>query len=133
MKFYPCLIVTKNELYDVGCPNISFTNGRLTDISIMPIIEDYCRMPIVSIRESTRDENEIFVFVADGYLQKNPMNDKRTVVLMGNFDTLKVVLSDIFAEHPEKDPYEVFHDYSYQTDINIQLDLQAWVRDEYQR
>ena len=133
MKFYPCLIVTKNELYDVGCPNSSFTNGRLTDISIMPIIEDYCRMPIVSIRESTRDENEIFVFVADGYLQKNPMNDKRTVVLMGNFDTLKVVLSDIFAEHPEKDPYEVFHDYSYQTDINIQLDLQAWVRDEYQR
>lgn len=133
MKFYPCLVITKEELYNAGCPTIEFKNGRLTDPSIEPVIEDYCRMPVVSVRESTRDENEIFVFAADGYIQKNPMTGKRSVVLIGAYDPLKVVLTDIFEEHPDRDPYEVFCSYSYQTDINIQLDLQHWVRDEYKK
>lgn len=133
MKFYPCIVVTKDELYDAGVPEIFFENGRITDRSTAEAIEDYCGRPVVSIRESGRDENEILVLIADGYIQRNRLSQKRTVVIIGNYETLQVVLTDIFNERWNEDPYEVFESYAYQTDINIQLDLQNWVKENFSR
>lgn len=134
MKFYPCILIPKDELRQAGLNPPEFNaNGYLTDKEMIPILEDYCGKPIVSIRESTRNDNELIVLIADGYIQYNRLTNKRTTVLMGNYDTLRVVLSDIFHERPDDDPYTIFCSYSYQTDINIQLDLQKWVREQYKR
>jgi hypothetical protein len=133
MKFYPCIVVTKDELYQAGVPEIFFNNGRITDRNTAEAIEDYCGRPVVSIRESTRNENELLVLIADGFIQRNRLSQKRTVVIIGNYETLQVVLTDIFDERCDEDPYEVFESYAYQTDINIQLDLQNWVKENFRR
>jgi hypothetical protein len=133
MKFYPCIVVTKDELYQAGVPEIFFNNGRITDRNTAEAIEDYCGRPVVSIRESTRNENELLVLIADGFIQRNRLSQKRTVVIIGNYETLQVVLTDIFDERCDEDPYEVFESYAYQTDINIQLDLQIWVKENFRR
>ena len=133
MKFYPCIVVTKDELYQAGVPEIFFNNGRITDRNTAEAIEDYCGRPVVSIRESTRNENELLVLIADGFIQRNRLSQKRTVVIIGNYETLQVVLTDIFDERCDEDPYEVFESYAYQTDINIQLDLQNWVKENLRR
>ena len=133
MKFYPCIVVTKDELYQAGVPEIFFNNGRITDRNTAEAIEDYCGRPVVSIRESTRNENELLVLIAEGFIQRNRLSQKRTVVIIGNYETLQVVLTDIFDERCDEDPYEVFESYAYQTDINIQLDLQNWVKENFRR
>ena len=133
MKFYPCIVVTKDELYQAGVPEIFFNNGRITDRNTAEAIENYCGRPVVSIRESTRNENELLVLIADGFIQRNRLSQKRTVVIIGNYETLQVVLTDIFDERCDEDPYEVFESYAYQTDINIQLDLQNWVKENFRR
>ena len=132
MKFYPCIIIPKEELRQVGMNPPAFTEaGYLADKQMLSILEDYCGKPIVSVRESTRNDDELMVLIADGYIQYNRLTNKRTTVLMGNYDSLRVVLSDIFKERPDEDPYTIFCSYSYQTDITIQLDLQKWVRATY--
>lgn len=134
MKFYPCILIPKTELTQAGITTPIFDeNGYIKDKEMIPILEDYCGKPIVSIRESTRNDDELLVLIADGYIQHNRLTNKRTTVLMGNYDTLRVVLSDIFHERPNEDPYTVFCSYSYQTDITIQLDLQKWVRQQYKK
>lgn len=132
MKFYPCFVIAKDELMDATHQDITFKNGRIADNNVRIAIENFVGHPVAMVRESTANTDEVFVFTADGYIQVNPLSKKRTAVLIGNYDNLKVILSDIFHERPDEDPYEIFCEYSYQTDINIQLDLQGWVRDEYQ-
>jgi hypothetical protein len=133
MKFYPCILIPKEELRQAGLNPPTFENGYIADRTMIPILEDYCGKPIVSIRQSDRNDDELIVLIADGYIQYNRITNKRTTVLMGNYDSLRVVLSDIFHERPDEDPYNIFCSYSYQTDITIQLDLQKWVRDQYKK
>ena len=131
MKFYPCIIINQQELIDANLHEVQFENGRIKNPSDRIMLEDYCGKPIVSIRQSTRNEQEIFVLIADGYVQYNRISNKRTVVIMGNYDTLRVILQDMFDERPYEHPFEIFSQYSYQTDINIQLDIQLWVKNTY--
>lgn len=131
MKFYPCIVISRDELADAGIPEIRFENGRLADPAVTDVLEDYCGRPIVAVRESTRPEDDVFAITADGYIQYNRISNKRTAVLTGNFDSLKVVLTDIFNEYPRTDPDKIFCAYAYQTDVIVQLDLQEWVRTEY--
>ena len=133
MKYYPCILLTRTELYENGVPQLVFENGRMTDKQAWKAVEDYCGHPIVSIRESARDTDELLILIADGYIQYNRLTNRRTVVLIGQRDNLQTILQDIFAEHPDEDPYDIFQSYAYQTDINVQLDLQNWVRNEYTR
>lgn len=133
MKFYPCILIDKDELEQTDFADIWFQDGRLTDTSFIQKIEDYCGRPVVSVRQSTRNDGGIIVLAADGYIQYNPISKLRTTVLIGQYDNLKVILSDIFDERPDEDPFDIFCSYAYQTDINAQLDLKNWVRDEYHR
>lgn len=131
MKYYPAILLTRQELYAAGVPEIRFENGYIHDRTVLQGIEDYCGRPLVSVREFTRGTDEIAAIIADGYIQYNRLTGKRSVVLTGGYDTLKVVLTDILHERADEDPYDVFCSYAYQTDINIQLELQNWVRNEY--
>lgn len=131
MKFYPCIIATTSELQAAGIPLTNFKNGRLRDRSIVMAIEDYCGRPVVSIRQAAGNTDEILILTADGYIQRNRISNKRTVVLFGELESLKNVLADIIEERPDEDPYDVFCSYSYQTGINVQLGLDDWIREQY--
>ena len=134
MKYYPCILLTRDELRAANITNIQFNeNGRLTDNMTAQAIEDYCGRPVVRIQESGRSPDEILVLAADGYVQYNRLSNKRTVVLQGTFETLKVILQDIFQEHPEIHPYTIFDSYAYQMTVDQQLDLREWVQAEYGR
>lgn len=131
MKFYPCILISRWELYDAGIAQPRFQNGRLVNPEVERPVEDLCGRPVVSIRESTRDDRELLVLIADGYVQYNRISGKRSVVLTGTYDTLKIVLTDIFVEHPDENPYDIFDSYLYQTDISTQYKLKKWVLETY--
>lgn len=132
MTNYPCILITKKELHDQAkISEIPEKNGTM-NTTFRTAVEDYCGRPVVSIINTPEKPNIIIVLTADGYMQYNPVSQKRTVVLVGEYDNLKVILHDIFLERPDEDPYEIFQSYAYQTDITNQLDLQEWVRNTIQ-
>lgn len=131
MKLYPAILVSQEELTEAGIGPVEFVDGKLARPAITEDIEDYCGRPIVSIREPTLEGADLIIITADGYIQRNPITNKRTAVLTGSYDALKVVLTDIFKESPTIDPDRIFRAYAYQVDVVIQHDLMNWVRDEY--
>lgn len=131
MKLYPTILISPEELEDAGIGPVEFVNGRLARPAMTEAIEDYCGRPVVSIRQTTLPGDDLIVVTADGYIQRNPMTNKRTAVLMGEYEALKVVLTDIFRESPTVDPDRIFRAYAYQVDVVIQHDLLEWVRKEY--
>lgn len=133
MKYYHCLVIQKNELEVNGIELPSFTNGHLTDRKTIMQIEDFCRLPIVSVRETKPNDKEILVLAADGYVQYNPLTNKRSVVLTGDYEPLKGVLEDIYAERKDENPFDIFCSYTYQTPIATNIRLQQWTRNEYER
>lgn len=136
MKFYPCIIMSKAELKEAGIGPVEFKNGQFDrgqENTKLKAIEDICGRPVVDVCQRVGKDEEIIVLIADGYVQNNRLTGKRTVVIIGEPDTLKVILTDIFEARPEEEPYEIFCSYSYQTGIDVQLQLQDWVRDEYKR
>lgn len=133
MKFYPCIVADKSEFVDVGITGIEFRDGKITDRRIITQIEDYFQRPVIRIRESTANDNEIFIFVADGYVQYNRITNRRTTVLQGDLDPLKTVLTDIINENPDENPWDIFNWYSYDAPMVTQLDLRDWMRDTYGR
>lgn len=131
MKLYPAILISPKELEEAGIGPVEFVSGRLARPAVTEAIEDYCGRPVVSIRQTTLPGDDLIVVTADGYIQRNPMTNKRTAVLMGEYEALKVVLTDIFRESPTVDPDRIFRAYAYQVDVVIQHDLLEWVRKEY--
>lgn len=127
MKFYPCILLSRQELSDAGIPQPIFLDGKPSDHDSVRKIEDYCGRPIVSLLPSARSDNDLLALVADGYIQYNRLSGKRSVVLVGNVENLKVILSNIFAEWPDEDPYDIFRSYGY-SGIDVQIQLDQWVR-----
>lgn len=129
---YPCLFITKKELLDAGIHEIEFQkDGRPANREDTIAVEDYCGRPIIFLRQSPISQDELLVFFADGFVRYNRISNNRVIVLTGNYDTLKVILTDIFKERREEAPFDIFNSYAYQADVVEQLDLQKWVRDEY--
>lgn len=130
MKLYPAYLISDEELAEAGIAPVEFRNGRLLHPDLTEAIEDYCGRPVVRVRQATRKGEGIIVIAADGYVQHNPLTRRRTAVLQGSFESLQVVLQDIFDEAPGVDPERIFRAYAYQVDVVIQKDLQEWVRNE---
>lgn len=131
MKLYPAILVSQDELAEAGIGPVEFSRGKLAQPAVTEKIEDYCGRPVVAVRQATLPGSDLIVLTADGYIQNNPMTNKRTAVLMGTAEALRVVLTDIFEESPTVDPERIFRAYAYQVDVVIQHDLLEWVRTEY--
>lgn len=131
MKLYPVILVPEQELADAGIGPLAFRDGKLAKPEVTEEIENYCGRPVVAVRQTTKPGGDLVVITADGYIQRNPVTGRRTAVLIGSYDALKVVLTDIFEESPTVDPDRIFRAYAYQVDVVIQHDLLTWVKNEY--
>lgn len=126
-KYYPCIIITKDEIRRICDTDIVFKNGIPIDKTLYKTLEDHIGHVIITIQESTRDTNEIFLFIADSQVFYG-LTGKRICQIYGTFDTIITILKDIFKEHPEKNPIEIFHNYRYHCSISEQQELNRWIK-----
>lgn len=126
-KYYPCVIMTQDEVAKVCNKPASFKDGYLTDAKMRTLLEDYLGHVIVTIRESTRHPDEIFLFLADGRVFYG-MTGKRIAQIEGNFDSITTILNDIFEDCPNENPVDLFNKYRYLCPMDEQKRLNHWIK-----
>lgn len=124
-KYYICVIMTKDMVKNIINEEPVFTNGHIKDPKIYKKLEDHLGQPVIALRQSTACENEILIMAADGIVQTNHITKKRTAIINGTLDDIKVILTDIIAERTDE-PSTVFHNYSYGCPMPEQLLLSDW-------
>lgn len=131
-KYYICIIMQKNQLEEMLNAQLDFTNGEVKDPEIYKNLEDKFQQPIIFLRQSTYDPNEILIMAADGMVQTNPITQKRTVIINGGLEDLKVILTDLIRSRDHKNAEDIFKSYYYGCSMPEQLSLKDWFYETYQ-
>lgn len=130
-KHYPCIIVDQADTEAICEQKITFKNNRPENPEVYDKLEDYFRQPIVSVHESNKNPGEIIVITADGFVQTNPITNKRLVIINGEIEDLKIILKDIFAERLDKTPEQLYEKYSFSCPVKDQFRLNDWFKQQY--
>lgn len=129
-KYYICIIMNKDAIAEITGKELVFDEGHVRDPEIYRKLEDYLGQPVVFLRESTVIEDEILIMCADGVVQTNPITKKRTAIIKGTLEDLKVIMADVIKERDEK-PKTTFHGYGFGCIMPEQLALRDWFTENY--
>lgn len=129
-KYYICVIMSQDTIKEILDENLTFHAGTVSDPKVYQKLEDYLQQPVIFLRQSTADENEVLILTADGLVQTNPITKKRIVIINGTADNLKIILTDLINNRNE-DPETTFKRYSYGCSMPEQLLLKDWFYETY--
>lgn len=130
---YPAIILDNDEFASIGLNNITFENGYIVDntLVIQKKLEDYFKVPILSIQQSTKDDNIIIFYYPNGFVDINPLTKTRMAVLRGTLDELKDQILYMTSQRPEIKPQLLIDNYIFQCSPRENMLLKNWVHNTF--
>lgn len=130
-KYYPAIVVDKEDVTAICSNPVTFKNNRPENQEVYDLLEDYFGQPIIQIHPSAKADGQLILIVSNGMVQTHPITKHRIVMLDAPAEDLKVILQDIFAEHPDKNPVELYEKYSFRCPVSEQFKLHEWFKKNY--
>ena len=130
---YPAIILDNDEFASIGLNNITFENGYIVDntLVIQKKLEDYFKVPILSIQQSTKNNNIIIFYYPNGFVDINPLTKTRMAVLRGTLDELKDQILYMTSQRPEIKPQLLIDNYIFQCSPRENMLLKNWVHNTF--
>ena len=130
---YPAIILDNDEFASIGLNNITFENGYIVDntLVIQKKLEDYFKVPILSIQQSTKNDNIIIFYYPNGFVDINPLTKTRMAVLRGTLDELKDQILYMTSQRPEIKPQLLIDNYIFQCSPRENMLLKNWVHNTF--
>lgn len=128
IRQYTCLFMQQSEIDDICQMPVEFTNGRNKDQNCREKIEDWAQLPVIYIAKSAYNDNQIMVCTAPGYAFTHQLTGKRTKIISGSVEDVKLVLEDIFANRSDENPEDIFREYGFDCPMPQQFELNQWIR-----
>lgn len=127
-KYYPAILVDKKDAETICNKPVEFKNNRPADPDLYETLENYFAQPIVQIHQSAKQDGTLILIAAPGAIQTNPITNNRIVMLDAPLEDLKIILQDIFDEHPEIKPENLYDKYSFKCPVSDQFKLHEWFK-----
>ena len=130
---YPAIILDNDELTAMSLDNITFNNGCIidNDLSIQTKLEDYFKVPILSIQQSTKDNNLIIFYYPNGFVDTNPLTKTRMAVLRGTLEELQSQITYMVAQRPDIKPTLLIDNYIFQCSPRETMMLKNWINENF--
>lgn len=130
---YPAIILDNNELTAMSLDNINFNNGCIidNDLSIQTKLEDYFKVPILSIQQSTKDNNLIILYYPNGFVDTNPLTKTRMAVLRGTLEELQNQITYMVSQRPDIKPMLLIDNYIFQCSPRETMMLKNWINENF--
>lgn len=128
LKYYPSVTLSLTDAETICRQSITFKDGYPTKPSIYVTLEDYIGQPIISIQPSGRNTDELVIILAYGIVTRSLLNKTRVCRIAGTFETIITTLQDIFQEHPNVSPKDIFCRYTYECTAAEQVSLNDWAK-----
>ena len=130
---YPAIILDNDELTAMSLDNITFNNGCIidNDLSIQTKLEDYFKVPILSIQQSTKDNNLIIFYYPIGFVDTNPLTKTRMSVLRGTLEELQSQITYMVAQRPDIKPTLLIDNYIFQCSPRETMMLKNWINENF--
>ena len=130
---YPAIILDNDELTAMSLDNITFNNGCIidNDLSIQTKLEDYLKVPILSIQQSTKDNNLIIFYYPNGFVDTNPLTKTRMAVLRGTLEELQSQITYMVAQRPDIKPTLLIDNYIFQCSPRETMMLKNWINENF--
>ena len=130
---YPAIILDNDELTAMSLDNINFNNGCIidNDLSIQTKLEDYFKVPILSIQQSTKDNNLIIFYYPNGFVDTNPLTKTRMAVLRGTLEELQSQITYMVAQRPDIKPTLLIDNYIFQCSPRETMMLKNWINENF--
>ena len=130
---YPAIILDNDELTAMSLDNINFNNGCIidNDLSIQTKLEDYFKVPILSIQQSTKDNNLIILYYPNGFVDTNPLTKTRMAVLRGTFEELQNQITYMVSQRPDIKPTLLIDNYIFQCSPRETMMLKNWINENF--
>ena len=130
---YPAIILDNDELTAMSLNNITFNNGCIidNDLSIQTKLEDYFKVPILSIQQSTKDNNLIILYYPNGFVDTNPLTKTRMAVLRGTLEELQSQITYMVSQRPDIKPTLLIDKYIFQCSPRETMMLKNWINENF--
>lgn len=130
---YPAIILDNDELTAMSLDNINFNNGCIidNDLSIQTKLEDYFKVPILSIQQSTKDNNLIILYYPNGFVDTNPLTKTRMAVLRGTLEELQSQITYMVSQRPDIKPTLLIDNYIFQCSPRETMMLKNWINENF--
>ena len=130
---YPAIILDNDELTAMSLDNITFNNGCIidNDLSIQTKLEDYFKVPILSIQQSTKDNNLIIFYYPNGFVDTNPLTKTRMAVLRGTLEELQSQITYMVSQRPDIKPTLLIDNYIFQCSPRETIMLKNWINEKF--
>lgn len=130
-KYYPAIIIDREDVNTICNEPVAFEQNETISMSVYEKLENYFCQPIVQIHTSAKNENQLILIVANGSIHLNPITKKKLVLLDAPIEDLKIILQDIFNEHPDVTPADLYEKYSFKCPVHDQFVLHEWFKKNY--
>lgn len=124
MRYYNAILLEPKELAQTLGVMPVFKDQALTDRKLITKLENKLKEPILYVKQLP---DFIVCITIPGMVTYNPVLNRRTAHIHGNYDYVRQVLTDLFQTQPDTDPRDIFCQYHFNLQPSEQQRLYEWV------